>query len=199
MASTTGERQIGKKQKDIAVNHRARYEWAGRLLTEHLPKGSHILDAACGCGYGSQILARDFGFKVTAYDRSNEAAEWSKHFGHHMVDFHQGDVMEAVGGGKSYAAVVSIETIEHIEDDAAWIKGILISAPILIGTVPNQDVVNFDPVKHPFHFRHYTKAEVYALLRVWKVNNWSTQYAKYENYEMRPGDDGMTLGFLARR
>lgn len=198
MPSTTGERQIGTKQKEIAPNHRARYEWAAGLLQQNLPHGSRILDAACGCAYGSQILA-EHGFKVTAYDRSAEALEWSKHFSHPFVQFHQGDVSDAVRGGQQYDGVVSIETIEHIEDDVGWINGLYMASPLLVGTVPNQDVVNFDKKLHPFHFRHYTKPEVIELFKSWELSDWSTQYAKWENFEMRPGDDGMTLGFLAKR
>lgn len=198
MPSTTGERQIGHKQDDIAINHRARYHWAATLLRRELKPGARVLDAACGCAYGSQILA-EYGFNVSAWDISDEAAEWSRMFGHPRVTFSQGDVMEAVSAGRVYDAAVSIETIEHIEDDKAWINGLYLATPLLIGTVPNQDVVAFDKKKHPFHFRHYHKAEVVELFRHWELFDWSTQYAKYENYEMRPGDDGMTLGFLARR
>ena len=198
MPSTTGERQIGSKQKEIAPNHRARYHWAAELLKRELPKGSHILDAACGVAYGSQILA-EAGFKVTAYDRSAEAVEWKKYFEHPFVEFHQGDVSDAIRGGQQYDGVVSIETIEHIEDDHGWINGLYMASPLLVGTVPNQEVVAFNPKKHPFHFRHYTKEEVVELLWDWKLSDWSTQYAKWENFEMRPGDDGMTLGFLAKR
>ena len=198
MPSTTGERQIGTKQAEIAPNHRARYEWAARMLKTVLPDGGHILDAACGCAYGSQILA-EAGYKVSAWDRSDEALKWSQFFTSPNVTFHQGDVSEAIRGGQQYDGVVSIETIEHIEDDQGWINGLHMAAPFLVGTVPNQNVVAFDKKLHPFHFRHYTKLEVIELCKAWRLSDWSTQYAKWENYEMRPGDDGMTLGFLARR
>ncbi len=195
MPSTTGERQIGNTLEEIAPNHIARYEWARDILVRELPKGSRILDAACGCAYGSLLLAQA-GFKVTAVDCSSEAAEWSQQFKHPNVTFFQGDVMDALA---FYDGAVSIETIEHIEDDKAWINGLLRAAPVLVGTVPNQDVVAFDKSKHPFHFRHYTKLDVERLMVGWDLSDWSTQYAKYERYEMTPGSDGMTLGFLAKR
>jgi O-antigen biosynthesis protein len=198
MPSTTGERQIGTKQKEIAINHRARYEWAGNVLRERLPKGAHVLDAACGCAYGSQMLA-EMGFKVTCYDRSAEALEWSRFFTSPNVRFVQADVMDALKDNQKYDAAVSIETIEHIKNDQAWIDGLFKAVPYLVGTVPNQNVVAFDIEKHPFHYRHYTKPEVIELFKDWELSEWSTQYAKYENYWMRPGDDGMTLGFLAKR
>jgi SAM-dependent methyltransferase len=198
MASTTGERQIGRKQEDIAINHRARYEWAAKLLCRHLPMKSHVLDAACGCGYGSEILAQH-GFLVTAYDKSDEAAKWQKQFDHPHVNFIQDDVFGAVEFGQTYDAVVSIEIIEHLTDAPAWISKLLIAAPLLVGTVPNELIVPFNPKKHPFHHRHYTRDQVLELFKEWKLSDWATQFGKYQEYEMRPGDDGMTLGFLARR
>jgi len=196
MGATTGERQIGITLDDIAKNHVARYEWAARLLQRELPKGSRILDAACGCAYGSLILAKA-GFKVFSYDRSDEAAEYSKNYKHPFVKFHQGDIFEALTS--SYDAAVSIETIEHIDRDRDWVNGLYKSTPLVVGTVPNQDVVAFDPKSHQFHERHYTKAEISDLFGQWALSDWSTQYGKWENFEMRPGEDGMTLGFLAKR
>lgn len=196
MGATTGERQIGKTLKDIASNHVARYEWAARLLQRELPKGSRVLDAACGCAYGSLILAKA-GFKVTSYDRSDEAAAYSHNYGHPFVSFIQGDIFDSLSA--SYDAAVSIETIEHIPDDRKWINGLYRCTPIVIGTVPNQDVVPFNKGTHAFHERHYTKAEISDVFGQWALTDWSTQYGKWEDFEMRPGDDGMTLGFMARR
>ena len=197
MPSTTGERQIGTIQKHIKHNHRCRYHWAADRLQELLSEGSHILDAACGCAYGSQILAQR-GFKVTAYDRSDEAMEYAQHFAHPRVEFYQDDIFKALT--QEYDAIVSIETIEHIEDDAKWIDGLYRISPILVGTVPNQDVVPFNTKTHPFHFRHYTQSEVTELFQQWKLSDWSTQYKKKGALaQMVPGIDGMTLGFVAKR
>jgi|ETNvirnome_2_300_1030623.scaffolds.fasta_scaffold00306_12 SAM-dependent methyltransferase len=198
MASTTGERQIGHKQDDIAINHRARYEWAAKLLRKNIPKFSHVLDAACGCGYGAKILAQH-GFAVTAYDKADEAAKYQKQFHHPRVNFIQADVFDAVEFGQTYDAVVSIETIEHIADAVNWISRLWLSTPLMVGTVPNELIVPFNPKKHPFHHRHYTRRQVEELFRGWELSDWATQFGKYQEYEMRPGDDGMTLGFLAKR
>lgn len=195
MGSTTGERQIGKHQGDIAPNHVARYEWAAGALEGFLKPNAHILDAASGVAYGSKILAEKTGAWVTAVDVSAESEKYRSYFSHPKVTFLQKDLLTLDG---SFAAAVSIETIEHVDGDK-WLALLSSMTNILVGTVPNQDVVPFDRKLHPFHLRHYTKAELTRLLSKhgFEVLEWATQYAKWERYEMVPGSDGMTLGFVA--
>ena len=196
MGATTGERQIGTDLSGIAKNHVARYEWAVRLLQAHIPQGSTILDAACGCAYGSYLIAMA-GYKVFAFDRSDEAKAYSEYFAHPNLVFTQGDIFKALD--REYDAAVSLETIEHIKQDGDWIDGLAKVTNTLVGTVPNQEVVPFNKDTHAFHERHYTQPELLALFKDWKLSDWATQYGKWERYEMTPGSDGMTLGFLARK
>ena len=193
MPSTTGERLIGKTLSEIAPNHVARYEWASQELLKRIKPGASVLDAACGCGYGSRMLA-EAGFIVDSFDISHEAETWQRNFLHENVKFRRDNILNIKG---KYDAVVSIETIEHIETASQWIGMVGEMTDIFVGTVPNEEVVSFSPERDRFHFRHYTKSEVIELLDGWGVESWATQYAKWENYEMRPGDDGMTLGFGA--
>ena len=193
--ATTGERLIGNNLEEIAPNHRARYEWAIGLLKKKVPRGGHILDAASGVGYGSKMIA-EAGYRVTAVDRADESRKYQKFvFSHENVKFVQGDLFDIRG---NYDAVVSIETIEHVPHEK-WLPLISSMSSMLIGTVPNEAVVPFSASKHAFHLRHYTKLELIEIFSDmnWGLSDWATQYAKWENYEMRPGDDGMTLGFMA--
>ncbi|MFD1014600.1 class I SAM-dependent methyltransferase [Winogradskyella rapida] len=69
---------------------------------------------------------------------------------------------------ESYDAVVSIEVIEHVEADEAFVKHI--SEVIKPGgwaylTTPNGDFIkNEGPDKNPDHVRHYTRQELHDLL-----------------------------------
>nr|WP_321233394.1 methyltransferase domain-containing protein [uncultured Psychroserpens sp.] len=69
----------------------------------------------------------------------------------------------------SYDAVVCIEVIEHVEEDDVFVKNI--SKVIDKGgwayfTTPNGDYIkNEGPDKNPDHVRHYTRAELEALLK----------------------------------
>tara|TARA_Y100000310_G_scaffold160700_1_gene160536 strand:- start:2341 stop:2895 length:555 start_codon:yes stop_codon:yes gene_type:complete len=181
---------------DIPPNHVSRYEWAARELVKRLEPGSLVLDAACGCGYGSFILA-NVGFRVECFDLSAEAELYQQNFHHERVKFRRDSVLNIWGDYRTYDAVVSIETIEHV--DEKWIKDIGRMTDVMIGTVPNQDVVPFDAENYPWHLKHYTKAEVIELMEGWWCSDWATQYAKWEDYEMVPGDDGMTLGWVGHK
>ena len=197
MAATTGERLIGRSLTDIAPNHVARYFWARDQLDQLAREDLRILDAACGVGYGGKIISSSpRGYRVHGVDRAGEAELHFPYFANHLTSFERCDVMDATG---TYDAVVSIETIEHIEDDAGWVRKMGEMAPVVIGTVPNQDVCAFDPDKYLYHFRHYTQADVLRLFDGWDVAGWWTQYDKWnpERAKMRPGHDGMTLGFVA--
>jgi hypothetical protein len=195
MGSTSGERQTGKKFKDIAPNHIARYEFATNMLLKHLPNGGTVLDAASGVAYGSKIMAMA-GYEVEAWDRAEEAHVYSAHFAHKRVKFRRGDIMEALT--KKYDAIVSLETIEHIENDMEWIDGMKSATNLIIGTVPNEAVVPFNPKAYVHHYRHYTREDMEEAFAPWKLADWHTQFGKWTDYEMIPGDHGNALGFVAK-
>jgi cyclopropane fatty-acyl-phospholipid synthase-like methyltransferase len=196
MGSTNGERQIGKSNHDIAGNHISRYKWAVDMLSAHLPEGATVLDAACGCAYGSKMIAKA-GFNVHAYDKSVEAQQYSAHFSHDRVKFFRANIFDAAV--RKYDAIVSLETIEHIQEDQEWVALMKKMAPLVVATVPNEDVIHFNPSLHKHHVRHYTRPEVEELFSGWSLSDWHTQDGKRENHTMRPGDDSHTLGFVAKR
>lgn len=192
------ERQMKESVESVAPNHRARYQWAIDELK--LRGATSAIDAACGIGYGSVMLARE-GFTVHAFDRDADAAYYQdKFFRNNGVLFTKADLAD-IEVPKADGAV-SIETIEHLQDDVAWLKKLRASCKFLAATVPNEDVVHFDAAKHPFHFRHYTKQQFTDLLvsTGWEPLVWFTQYEKWHPKRclMRPGDDGMTLGVICQ-
>lgn len=193
----TGERQMKRRLEDVAPNHRARYEWAiGSLLKRGV--SGRVVDAACGIGYGSKMLA-EAGFDVLAIDRSPDAEiVQQEFFAHPNVKFTL-DTLPAIDG--DFAAAVTIETVEHIEDAPTWLANLRSRCKWLVASVPNESVVPFGDGKHPYHFRHYTLAEFTDLLRStgWEPEEWATQYEKYgPKSVMVPGTDGMTLGVVCR-
>lgn len=196
MASSNGERQIGKDLTEIADNHISRYKWAVAMLQKYVAPGGHVLDAACGCAYGSKIIA-EAGYKVTGYDKSEEAELYARNFAHPNVRFKRGNIFDALND--QYDAVVSIETIEHIPEDQEWINALYQVTPIIIATVPNEDVVPFNPKANVHHVKHYTKYQFEALLSSWTLSDWHTQDGKWEDHTMRPGFNSHTLGVVARR
>lgn len=93
----------------------ARYGLAKRYAS------GRVLDAACGCGYGSKILL-DSAQLVVGVDESAQAIHWAEeHFqGPYFI---QGRIEEEPWTGK-FETVVSLETIEHIKDPKEALKAL---------------------------------------------------------------------------
>jgi protein-L-isoaspartate O-methyltransferase len=187
------EFQKKKTLEEIKPNHVARYKWACDELTKRLEPGCLVLDAACGIGYGSRMLA-SAGFVVHAVDRSLEAVHWHfDYFRHANIRVSLGDLLDVPLD--NYAAIVTLETIEHIPDSKAWIDRL--RAPIIVATVPNENVTPFAEANNPYHYRHFTPEQFDELIPGKK--EWFTQYGRFENCEMVPGNDGENLGVVVER
>lgn len=191
-----GERQVAPTLDGIRRDHVARYQWAAKML----PKGSRIVDFSCGVGYGTKILS-DAGHKASGFDIDEEALAYGRE--HYP---HGGEYLQANGNAPGelgdYDAAVCFETIEHLEDPRPLLKALRVSAPLLIASVPNEDVMPFEispGVTTEFHFRHYTKYEFAELLREcgWCVTEWHGQEGKES--EVEPNMNGRTLVVVAHR
>lgn len=69
----------------------------------------------------------------------------------------------------SYDIVVSIEVIEHVKDDEEFVKNIakvLKKDGSFYLTTPNGDYIKNEPPHYnPDHIKHYTKTELYSILK----------------------------------
>jgi 2-polyprenyl-3-methyl-5-hydroxy-6-metoxy-1,4-benzoquinol methylase len=198
MSKGDGERIMVSALHKVPWNHITRYRWA---MDELLKLGATTaIDGACGIGYGSLLAAKRGFEKVYAYDRDPDCIEYQKKYAHPNVVFTVADLKD-VEPPKADCAI-SIETIEHIPCDREWLAKLRAACKFLAVTVPNQDVIPFDPAKHIHHLRHYTKAQLTRLLldTGWSPLSWATQYEKWniDRATMRPGDDGMTLGVICQ-
>lgn len=158
-------RQWADTLADVRRDHVARYEWAGSLVG-----GCHVIDAACGCGYGAALL-HDCGCRVTAIDIAPNAIEYGKeHWARSGITWMRADLDKAVLPAAD--AVISFETIEHIEDPLPFLRMARSAAPMLLASVPNENVIPKRPDNFRHHFRHYTPAEFTRLLALagWTVN-----------------------------
>lgn len=182
------ERQYKTNLGDIRADHLARYLWASDMIG---PAGKAI-DAACGCGYGSSILA-DRGLDVTALDISPEALAYGmRHWDRPSIAWGQCDLLCSPVLPNA-DVVVSFETVEHLKRPKKFLRAAREAAPRLILSVPNEEVIPFHASRFPFHCRHYTRRQLFKRLREcgWGVRAWFGQKDKHSL--VVPELDGRTL------
>ena len=186
-------RQWPTGKSGVTTHHVLRYEYAAQMA-----KG-RTLDAACGVGYGSQILSEKVP-AVVGVDASHEAIEWAK-FYFPGPKYICATIEEEAWDGE-YETVVSIETIEHLKDPTKALQAFRRACiGTFIASVPNEE-------RYPFkaevfandwspHFRHYTPAQFEELLESagFNVIDRATQENKNHPW-IKSGTDGMFLVYI---
>jgi predicted RNA methylase len=119
----------------------------------------HVLDFACGCGYGTYMLSGNPDVtKITGIDIDAEAIQWAKkEFTAPKIEFLQADVQQITG---TFDTLVCLETIEHIKDTSIIPKMVeRCSIDNLIVTYPDKKSTHFNP----FHFHDFVMQDIVDL------------------------------------
>ena len=159
----TGERFLPEVRGAIFFEHWHRY-----AVTAPLVLGKRVLDAACGEGYGTSLLASS-AESVVGVDVSRDAvAHASERYAATNVRFIAASVTRLPLGDASVDAVVSFETIEHLAEQRemlAEFRRVLAPSGILVISSPNRPVYNqdADSANH-FHVRELDREELADLL-----------------------------------
>ena len=182
-------RQWVRTPRAARSDHVRRYELASRYAS------GRVLDAACGCGYGSKILLESAQL-VVGVDLSAQAIHWAEeHF--QGPCFIQGRIEDEPWTGR-FETVVSLETIEHLKDPKPALQAFRKACiGTLIASVPNEDrypfkAENFARDESP-HFRHYRPAEFEDLLKECGFKVFERFCQKDKNGEIHSGSDGMFM------
>lgn len=161
----TGERFTPECVREIWYEHMHRYAFATRFV-----RGRDVLDAACGEGYGSALLAAE-ARSVLGVDISEQAiAHAARRYGDRTnLRFERGDVACLALPERSVDVVVSFETLEHLQQQEALVAGfartlrenglLLISSP---DKATYSDATGF---RNEFHVRELYRDELLDLLR----------------------------------
>ncbi len=163
----SGERQTGKTLVEIRQDHKNRYQFAIDQLMQTGKKPRKILDCFCGNGYGSYMLGQAFpDSTVLGIDGSREAIQLAeKHF-KAGKNFFLHKVFPFYLGKEKYDAIVSLESIEHIQDDRSFLGELashLEEDGLLFLSTPNSDVYPLAPTENAFHFKHYSLKDVQEM------------------------------------
>lgn len=161
----TGERFTPECVREIWYEHWHRYVFAARLA-----RGRRVLDAACGEGYGSALLARaaasvvgaDLSADVVAHARSRYGANPKLRF-----EQHDATALDALADA-SFDLVVSFETLEHVEAQARMLAGFArVLAPDGLLVISSPDRRTYSEVagfRNEFHVRELYREELETLL-----------------------------------
>ncbi|HRZ67496.1 MAG TPA: methyltransferase domain-containing protein [Candidatus Omnitrophota bacterium] len=146
--------------------HFRRYKY----FLPHIRKTDSVLDIACGSGYGSEILASKAKY-VQGVDLDPKTIEYARR--HHCGPNVRFDASgaERYRPGKKFDKVISIETIEHLEDPEGFlgcISGWLKPGGQVWLTCPLSDREEQN-VESPFHISELTRERlVEAMSRDFK-------------------------------
>jgi SAM-dependent methyltransferase len=147
----------------VRQEHLARYQFAARYVKDNV-----IVDCASGTGQGTDCFLRAGARYVYAFDVSESAVNAARsQYASAPVEFQIGDALHLPLADESADIFISLETIEHIEDDAAFVEEIVrVLKPngLLICSTPNRALTNpglgsQNQPFNPFHVREYTPDE----------------------------------------
>ena len=163
----TGERFVpGINDNKLEIEHYQRY-----LCAQKLVKGKIVLDAACGEGYGSNILAK-YAQKVIGIDIDHESvARARKTYGQKSnLIFQQGNIENLDFADNSIDIIVSFETIEHVPENTQIkflneINRVLKKEGTLLMSTPNKKIYSdLYHYKNEFHVKEFYHDEFVQFL-----------------------------------
>jgi len=174
----TGERFIPGIEGEIVYEHVHRYAFARRYAA-----GRRVLDAACGEGYGSAILAAtarevvgvDIDAATVAHARATYAPVRN-------LSFVEGSAAKLPLPDASVDLVVSFETIEHLDAAdqprmLAEFARVLSADGVIVLSAPNRpEYSESRGYVNPYHRHEHDRAELEGLLEAhFPVRAWHAQ------------------------
>jgi ubiquinone/menaquinone biosynthesis C-methylase UbiE len=157
----TGERFVpGMVGERLFRQHEVRYVFAGALA-----KNKRVLDVASGSGVGTRYLSSAGAASCIGLDIDKLAVQYARAAYDDCV-FIQCEATRLCLAEASVDAVVSFETVEHIEDQKAFLlecRRVLTPGGIFVCSTPNRTLARWGE-DNPFHCRELTVEEFNDLI-----------------------------------
>jgi 2-polyprenyl-3-methyl-5-hydroxy-6-metoxy-1,4-benzoquinol methylase len=159
----TGERFTPECVREMLYEHYARYAMAQRFV-----HGKKVLDAACGEGYGSALLAAS-AQQVLGVDISAEAvAHAQARYPLANLQFAQGDATVPQAEA-DFDVIVSFETLEHVHAQASMLanfkRALKPDGVLLISSPDKRTYSDLTGFSNQFHVKELYRHELEALLQ----------------------------------
>jgi len=143
----------------VEAEHLARYWFA-----QSLASGRRVLDAGCGTGYGTQMIADSGATSTVGVDISEAALGAAAERIDEHVGLKQGDLCDLPFAAASFDLVVCFEAIEHVVDPERALdelRRVLSGTGILLISSPNRREY---PAGNPHHVHEYVPEELEETL-----------------------------------
>jgi SAM-dependent methyltransferase len=141
--------------------HEKRYRFAQEYCA-----GKRVLDAGCGVGYGSALLA-EAAAEVVGVDVSSEAIAYARsRYARPNVEFRVDDLLAPRLDDRSFDVVCALETLEHLADRDRFLREVvrvLRDDGVLVCSTPRVDETVESP-DNPFHCVEYSREDFETLL-----------------------------------
>lgn len=180
MLEDTGERIIPPKEGEVSFlfnRHRMAYLFASRFSQKKI-----VLDAGCGTGYGSHILANTEA-RVYGIDYSFQAIKYSTaNYSHENSNFIVMDVNYLGFRDCTFDLIVSFQVIEHMRHLDLYLNELIRvlkdEGTILISTPNVQEKQKRKGTENKFHFNELTYEEAKGLMQTYfeQVEFYGTHY-----------------------
>jgi len=165
-----------------SYEHRQRYAFFAARCHER-----DILDAACGVGYGSQILAQAGARSVVGADISKKAIDYARRtFACPTTRFVNSAVEDLPVPAACFDIVMSFETIEHLrcpERFVAEMHRVLRPGGVFICSTPNKHFANRGKTANPYHLSEMGFAEFAAVFTTYFVIEERLYQTHSESYQ----------------